>query len=316
MPPSTAITIGSFDGVHVGHAALLQAARAAVGDSGRVVALAFFPHPMTTLRPDAAPARLTNWRLREELLLKGGANEAVQLAPTPEMLGLEPRAFVERMMAEFAPAVWVEGPDFRFGRARAGDVETLRALGDEYGFETIVVPQQDVALNDLSLVPASSTLARWLLSHGRIADARCVLGRNYELMGEVVRGDQRGRELGFPTANIEVDSMPPADGVYAGVATLPDGTTCAAAISVGSKPTFGDRPRAVEAYLLDWDGAIDGEPLNYGWTIRVTFLTWLREQLTYTNLDALIEQIEHDVARTRDIFDEHTNTIRAIGACS
>lgn len=304
MPESTAITIGSFDGVHVGHTALLETARQAVGADGRVAALAFFPHPLTTLRPDAAPARLTNWRRREELLLQGGADEAVRLAPTPEILGLEPRAFVERMVAAYAPSVWVEGPDFRFGKARAGDVETLAELGREFGFETIVVPVQDVALHDLTLVPASSTLARWLIANGRMADARCALGRHYELMGLVVRGDQRGRDLGFPTANIEADSAPPADGVYAGLATLPDHRVYSAAISVGSKPTFGDRPRTVEAYVLDWNGELDGAPAGYGWEIRITFLSWLREQITYTSLEALIDQIERDVDQTRAIAEE------------
>lgn len=304
MPPQTAITVGSFDGVHLGHAALLEAARSAVGsraDGGRVTALAFFPHPMTTLRPEHAPPRLTNWEQRRELLLGAGADDAQRLAPTPEVLSLEPREFVERVVAEHSPTVWVEGPDFRFGKARRGDVDTLQKLGREFGFQGIVVPEREVILNDLTMAPASSSFVRWLLSRGRLADARCVLGRPYEVRGVVEQGDQRGREIGFATANIAVESMPPADGVYAGLATLPDGAVWPAAISVGSKPTFGDRPRAVEAHLIGWDGALGGAAAGYGWRIALTFISWLREQVRYDDLPSLIAQIERDVDRTREM---------------
>mgnify|MGYP003700453401 CR=1 FL=1 len=305
MSAAHAISVGSFDGVHAGHASLIRAARDAVGPRGRITALAFFPHPLTTLRPDSAPPRLTNWDQRRDALIHVGADAAERLDPSADLLGQEPREFVERIVATHAPSVWVEGPDFRFGRARSGDVETLRELGREFGFETIVAPVEDVALHDLTIVPASSTLARWLISHGRMADVRCVLGRHYEIVGEVVQGDQRGRDLGFPTANIAFESMPPADGVYAGLLTTPDGRQRAAAISVGTKPTFGDRPRAVEAHVIDWDGRVEGQSLEYGWRTRLTFLAWMREQLTYNELNELVRQIQRDVDQARAIAEAH-----------
>ncbi len=308
MPEPTAITVGSFDGVHLGHASLIRAARESVGATGRVIAIAFSPHPLSLLRPVAEPARLTTWTQRQQLLLSAGADEVVRLEPTRDLLALEPRAFVERIAREHSPAVWAEGPDFRFGKARAGDTRTLETLGGLFGFRAIVVPQAEVALTDLTLAPASSTLVRWLLSHGRVGDARRVLGRAYDIVGVVEPGDQRGRAIGFPTANITTECAMPADGVYAGVATLPDGRYLAAAISVGTKPTFGERPRTLEAHILDagdpWDGrGADRQPLGYGWTIRLRFATWLREQLRYDRLDDLIEQIEADATRATEYFN-------------
>ncbi len=320
MPAPTAITVGSFDGVHLGHASLLRAARRAIGAEGRVIALAFSPHPLSLLRPGAEPARLTTWSTREQLLRDAGADEVVRLEPTRELLALEPRAFVERIVREHAPAVWAEGPDFRFGKARAGDTRTLETLGGEFGFRAIVVPHAEVALTDLTLAPASSTLVRWLLSRGRVGDARRVLGRAYKIVGVVEPGDQRGRAIGFPTANITTECAMPADGVYAGVATLPDGRELAAAISVGTKPTFGDRPRTLEAHLLDagdpWDGrGADRQPLGYGWTVRLRFTAWLREQLGYDRLDDLIVQIEADAARAADHFiSRRADSIETAGA--
>lgn len=307
MPGSSAITVGSFDGVHIGHAALIRAARDAAGPDARLVALAFFPHPLSVLRPGAQPVQLTPWSRRRHFLLEAGADEVVRLEPTRDLLALEPRAFVERIAREHAPNVWAEGPDFRFGKARAGDTRTLADLGREFGFRAVVVPQAEVALTDLTLAPASSTLTRWLLSRGRVRDARLVLGRPYEIVGVVEPGDQRGRAIGYPTANITTECALPADGVYAGVATLPDGRDLAAAVSVGTKPTFGERPRTLEAHLLDarepWDGrGADRSPLGYGWTVRLRFTAWLREQLRYDRLEDLIAQIELDAARAAEHF--------------
>lgn len=318
MTERIAITVGSFDGVHVGHTALVRAARHAVGPAeqgGRIVALAFFPHPFSTLRPEAVPARLTNWEQRREQLSAAGADEVVRLPPTPELLALTPQAFVERMVTAHRPNIWIEGPDFRFGCARAGDGSTLERFGLECGFETIIVPEQEVALHDLTLAPASSSLARWLLQRGRIADARCVLGRHYEIRGRVEPGDQRGRRIGVPTANIATESMPPGDGVYTGFSQLSDGRMFPAALSVGSKPTFGEHDRTVEAHLIGWDGRIDGEQADYGWPMRITFLTWLREQIRYDHLDDMLAQIHRDIDCTfaANLRGEHA-TNSAVGA--
>lgn len=308
FPPvsgATAITVGSFDGVHLGHAALIDVARAAVGHAGRVVVLAFFPHPLTTLRPDAAPPRLSTWAQRERWLLGAGADEVVRLEPAPDFLALTPERFVERIAAAHSPSAWIEGPDFRFGRGRAGGAETLRRLAGVHGFEAVIVEPIEAVLTDLTIAPASSTLTRWLVARGRVRDAAAVLGRAPALEGEVVPGEQRGREIGCATANVRPDTLVPADGVYAGRAVLPDGRRLPAAISVGTKPTFGDHPRTVEAHLLDdtgepWDGlGIAGTPMGYGWRLELLIEDWLREQIRYDRLDDLTAQIDRDIEITR-----------------
>jgi riboflavin kinase/FMN adenylyltransferase len=309
-PPRTVVTIGTFDGVHRGHAALVGRARElaeAAGHNTRVVTLAFDPHPASVLAPERTPARLTTFDQRARFLGAAGADEVVRLEPTGELLSLSPNAFVERLVAELHPAAIVEGPDFRFGHARAGDVTTLRSLGEELGFTVEVVPPVEAVLDDGSLVRASSSIARWLLQHGRVRDAAAVLGRPYEMVGTVERGDRRGRTIGYPTANLVSPNMIPADGVYAGRAILDDGRELVAAISVGDKPTFGGATRAVEAYILpDGDrpgqwSTLPGLP-EYGWGLRLRFEHWIREQIRFDGLPALLAQMERDCDRVRNIM--------------
>jgi len=307
VPGATAITVGSFDGVHIGHAALLEAAREHAGAGGRVVALAFFPHPLTVLRPEAAPPRISAWAPRERWLREAGADAVVRLDPTPDLLSLTPEAFARRVTDEWSPTAWVEGPDFRFGRGRSGDATLLASLGDRLGFRAVIVEPALATLTDLTVAPASSTLARWLIGRGRVRDAAAVLGRPFELTGVVTPGERRGRQIGCATANIAPDAMPPADGVYAGRASLPDGRRLPAAISVGTKPTFGDRPRTVEAHLMrddgsPWDGRdAAGADLGYGWPVALTFTDWLREQIRYDRVGDLSAQIERDLAHTLEL---------------
>lgn len=274
----------------------------AASAGGRVVAMSFHPHPMTTLAPAAAPAMLTPIERRTELLRAAGADEVIRLAPERELLSLDPRAFFERVLHEQRPAAFVEGSDFRFGRGRAGDVGVLSQLGREKGIEVSIVPPVEVALCDQTMVTASSTIARWLVARGRVADARAVLGREYELIGEVERGDRRGREIGFPTANLRTDGLLPADAVYAGTAHLPDGRALPAAIHVGTRSTFNDTRRTVEAYVIDWAGPVaDGwaGSAEYGWRLRLSFRSWLRDQARFESVGSLIEQIRRDVERSR-----------------
>jgi len=299
--PGTVVTIGNFDGVHAGHAALIDRARKA-GDE--VVALSFDPHPATVLRPGSVPARLTTFEDRVDLLKGAGATRVERLEPTPELLATDAVAFAEWLAERHRPSTVVEGPDFRFGRGRLGDTDLLERLGRELGFGVVVVEPVEVALSDQTLVPAASSMLRWLIERGRVDDARRLLGREYEIPGTVVRGERRGRGIGFPTANIEGPCLVPADGVYAAIATLPDGRRVPAAASIGTKPTFTDSPkRVVEAYLLDaeTDGdAIAGLP-EYGWGIRLSFTAWLRDQARYAQVDRLIEQMHRDCERVRDL---------------
>jgi riboflavin kinase/FMN adenylyltransferase len=301
----SAVTVGTFDGVHVGHAALVRRARALAdraGDGTRVVALVFDPHPLTVIRPDEAPARLTTFERRADLLGEAGADEVVRMEPTGQLLSLTPEEFADHVARELRPVAVVEGPDFRFGRGRAGDVATLRERGKSRGFSVEVVPSVEVALTDHTCAAASSTLARWLIEHGRVRDAALVLGRAYEMEGQVVRGERRGREIGYPTANLESPTLAPADGVYAGRATLPDGRRLDAAISIGTKPTFTAAARAVEDFVIDAPapngGAIPGLP-EYGWTLRVAFEHWLRDQARFGSVDELLGQMARDCARAK-----------------
>lgn len=246
----TAVTIGNFDGVHAGHGALVARSRALVGASGRVVVLAFDPHPSSVLRPGTEPPRLTTFARRTELLRGLGADEVRRLEPDRGLLSLSPEAFMRHVVDSFSPAVLVEGADFHFGKGRAGHVAELREIGARMGFGVEVVEPVEVELCDQSLVTASSSLARWLLAGGRVADAGRVLGRAYELSGDVVSGDRRGRGIGFPTANIEPAETPPAAGVYACTAELPDGRELPAAVHIGERPTIGDGKPRVEAHVL------------------------------------------------------------------
>ena len=301
MPSETAITIGNFDGVHIGHAGLIERARRLVGPAGRVVVLAFFPHPLTRLAPERAPAVLTPLAEKTRLAGQLGASELRVLAPDDALLRRTPEEFLRAITREHEPAWIVEGADFRFGARRAGDVGTLRRLSAEHGYRLDVLETVEVELADQSLVRASSTIARWLISHGRPSDARRVLGRDYRLFGLVGPGAQRGRDLGFRTANLRCDNLAPGEGVYAATALLPGGERRPSAVSVGTNPTFergGDASVSVEAHILDWDGS--GAP-DYGYRLALDLHEWIREQRVYSDPAPLVAQIARDVERVREI---------------
>ena len=327
MAPTPAIlTIGNFDGVHLGHAALVRRARdearlcrgGRVGaphggaqhhdtPSPRIVAYVFDPHPLTLLRPEAAPPRLSTFEQRTTWLTHLGCDEVIRLEPTRDLLSQSPEAFIEHLLTRHAITAIIEGPDFRFGQGRAGDIATLRRLGDRHGFDVHIVEPVTVSLTDQSIIPASSSLARWLIAHGRVEDAAIVLGRACEIVGTVTRGEARGRTLGFPTANILAPTLLPADGIYAGEAMIPDGQRFAAAISVGTKPTFGGTDRTLEAMLLSpsTDGRASWRPARiehaYDWPITLDITAWLRDQLRFASVDRLIEQMHRDCGRVMEL---------------
>jgi riboflavin kinase/FMN adenylyltransferase len=306
MAQRSVVTIGTFDGVHAGHVALVRRARTAADAAGaRVVAMAFDPHPSAILRPESAPPRLTTFGQRERLLRIAGADHVERLEPTPALLGRSASDFLESVGRAWSPAAFVEGPDFRFGKGRAGDIAFMREFGAKAGFTVEVVEPVTVALSDHTVVPASSTLARWLIAHGRMGDAARVLTRPYEIEGIIVRGDRRGRTIGFPTANIQTECLLPADGVYAGSAMLADGRAFAAAVSVGTKPTFDGVRRALEVFLIDAPGdgdAIDGLP-EYGWPIQLRIQHWVREQVRFASVASLVEQMHRDIVCIRGLMD-------------
>ena len=251
---------------------------------------------MRLLRPEAAPQNVQLPAERERALREAGADEVRTLEVNRDLLGMTAERFVEWLHGDLRFEGIVEGGDFRFGRGRGGDMELLRREGERLGFRVRPIDPVEVTLRDGATAPASSSLLRWLVSLGRVEDAASVLGRPYGFSGRVIRGDQRGRQIGWPTANIEHgDRLLPADGVYAGVARLPDGSRRRAAISVGTKPTFGYAERTVEAFLLDHKAALD----EYGWTLDLRFDRWLREQARYDALDQLVAQMHRDIDRTR-----------------
>ena len=297
MSSAVAVTIGTFDGVHLGHTALVKAARDTVGDRGRVIALSLDPHPLAVLRPQAAPARLSTFKQRSHWLTDSGADEVIRLEPTRELLGQTPQEFLEWVVAEHAPAFIIEGRDFRFGRDRTGSIDSIEESAPTLGYQTVIVDDVEGTLTDGSVVRITSSLVRWLVGLGRVRDAARLLGHPYVVCGPVVRGDGRGgADLGMPTANVDPCQVLPADGIYTGLALGPDGQRYPAAVSVGTKPTFGENPRVCEAHLIGLDPQAD----EYGWTMRLEFHDWLRDQVAFDSVEGLITQMHRDVARVRE----------------
>ncbi|HVX53163.1 bifunctional riboflavin kinase/FAD synthetase [Nocardioides sp.] len=291
----TAVVIGNFDGVHLGHQHVLARARE-LADERRLtlVAVTFDPHPMAVLRPEHAPVMLTSVEQRAELLAAAGADAVLALPFDKDMAGWSPDEFAQRVLVEgLHTAVCVVGANFRYGCKAAGDVACLRAYGAEHGFGA-----EGIALDGGPQV-WSSTYIRTCLASGDVAGAAEALGRPYAVRGVVVKGDQRGRELGFPTANVPATTAAPADGVYAGWLTRRDtGDTYPAAISVGTNPTFdGVVGRRVESYVID---RTDLE--LYGVEVEVAFVERLRGMVAFDSVDALVTQMNADVDRTRELL--------------
>ncbi len=294
------ITIGNFDGVHRGHRALISRCAAIAKKQGaKVVAITFDPSPASVLGPGPSPAKLMDLPTRLATIRAAGADEVVVLKPDRALLSMSAETFVMEHLLPMHPVAIVEGADFHFGKGRAGDVAVLSRLGQSHGFVAEVVPSADAVLENLHIVTVSSTLIRWLLQMGRVTDAAACLGGWFALSGTVCHGQQKGRTLNVPTANIDPAATPelalPGDGVYAAVATLENGSHHAAAVSVGIKPTFAGRTRLIEAHLLDFQGDL------YGQTIRLSFRRWLREQMHFPSVNVLQSQLQRDIALARRI---------------
>ncbi|RYB96317.1 bifunctional riboflavin kinase/FAD synthetase [Nocardioides glacieisoli] len=294
----TVVSIGNFDGVHLGHAHVLREARATAARLGiaTVVAVTFDPHPMAVLRPEHAPPTLSSIETRARLLESAGVDAILVLAFDRQIASWSPAEFIDRILVEtlHAGAV-VVGSNFRFGAKAAGEVATLVEAGATRDFDTVGVPL------DGGPQVWSSTYVRQCLATGDVAGAAEALGRAFTVRGTVVEGDKRGRELGFPTANVPIPPVDaaPVDGVYAGWLTrLDTGERYPAAISVGTNPTFdGERERRVESYVLDRD---DLE--LYGVEVVVEFVDRLRGQVKFEGVPALIETMHDDVRRAREIL--------------
>jgi riboflavin kinase/FMN adenylyltransferase len=295
----TVVVIGNFDGVHLGHRHVVRRARELADRDGlTVVAVTFDPHPMAVLRPEHAPLTLTDVDRRSLLLSEAGVDDVFVIPFSREIASWTPGEFIDRVLVEGLHAAHVVvGANFRFGARAAGDVATLVAAGRERDFEV-----EGVALDGGPQV-WSSTYVRTCLAAGDVEGAAEALGRPYAVVGHVVEGDHRGRELGYPTANVPPGGRAvPADGVYAGWLTQldePGSEPLPAAISVGTNPTFdGERGRRVEAYVLDrTDLELYGEP------VEISFVARIRGMVKFDGVDALLETMADDVVRTRKLLE-------------
>lgn len=302
------VTIGNFDGVHRGHAALLrQVVERAREREVRSCAVTFDPHPLQVLFPERAPQLIASSASRFDRMAQTGLDAVLVLDFTHELAGMSPEDFVRDVFVDGLHAVEaVVGGDTRFGAKNAGDVTTLRELGERYGFDVRVMADVGEGRR------ISSTEIRAALADGAVDVAAEALGHLHDVRGVVVRGLQRGRELGFPTANLGrmPEGLVPADGVYVGWLvreSVPDGDPehrMPAAISVGTNPTFDDVPeRTVEAYVLDRDD-LD----LYDEMVRIEFVRRLRGNTKFDSIDALIEQMHRDVDVAREICEAESGT--------
>lgn len=294
------ITIGAYDGVHLGHHAVIERVRelATLHDAHSAV-VTFDRHPASVVRPESAPKLLTGPEQKMELL-EATQVESVVVVPFDTAQAAEsPESFVERVLVDcLRTKVIVVGEDFHFGRGRDGNVDLLRKLGAEHDFE--VAPLELLPRLDGVDEPVSSTAIRRALAGGDVTRANQMLGRPFEARGQVVTGDQRGRLLGFPTANVEVPNVIslPADGVYAGWYERPSGESRPCAINLGRRPTFYEHADSslLEAHLLGFEGDL------YNERARVRFTHFLRSERKFDGVDALIEQLGQDIATATELL--------------
>ena len=290
--------IGNFDGVHRGHQAVIALAREAGRRTGAPLGLVTFePHPRQWFAPDAPPFRLMSADAKAHRLEKLGVDLLVEVPFDAFLAALTPEAFVREVLDRgLGLGHVVVGGDFRFGRARAGTAETLRALGEAAGIAVTVAPMVSADAEEVS-----STAIRRALSEGRPRDAAAMLGHWHRIEGPVVHGEKRGRQLGYPTANMVLDGLHlPRFGIYAAIVDILDGPFAGSrhlgAASVGVRPQFGGLVPNCETFLLDFDGDL------YGATLSVALVDFLRPEMTFDGLPGLIAQMAADVERTREVL--------------
>lgn len=292
------VTIGNFDGVHLGHQRLLdEVITLAAERDATPVALTFEPHPARFFKPDAPAFCLTTLEARARLLARYGVTTCAALSFDHAMAAMTPAQFFEQILRDGLGATHiVVGEDFHFGHKRAGTPAVLRELCEAQGVGLTLVPP--VLVDGL---PVSSTRVREAIRAADMAAAAALLGRPWAIEGPVIHGDARGRELGFPTANVACDNplMPP-DGIFVATLVSPRFGALPAINYIGQRPTFGDGPRTVETFVLEWD---DPRPLDlYGEDVRIELHRFLRPDARYESAEALMEQMARDVAQARAHF--------------
>ncbi|MSO55374.1 MAG: bifunctional riboflavin kinase/FAD synthetase [Acidobacteria bacterium] len=289
------LALGNFDGMHRGHLKIIERVRRGAEERGATsVAMTFDPHPSKIVRPDKAPPLLMTNQQKLDALSRAGMHGVAIVRFTPELAGWDPEIFVRTVLVEWlhVAEVWV-GANFLFGHDRQGTFSLLRSLGARYGFRAEKI--DPVRYKDFVV---SSTRIRRLIAEARVDEAGALLGHHYEIEGVVVKGQRRGRDLGFPTANVCTDNeLVPPRGVYASTASL-HGVAYPSITNIGTRPTFesGDET-VVETHVLDFDRDL------YGARLRVGFVQRLRDEKTFADIDALKTQIAADRAHARDLFD-------------
>lgn len=295
-PGGNVVTLGVFDGVHRGHRALVARVVAEAASRGLGAGVVtFHPNPVTVLRPDVPFAYLQSLERRVELLREAGAAWVAVLQFTSELALVSAEDFTWMLVEDAGMRVLVVGENFHLGRGREGDVARLRELGARLGFEVVALPL--VSGGDGEVSDISSTRIRRALATGEMREVAELLGRPFALRGPVLHGDERGRTIGFPTLNIGVsaDQALPPNGVYVTRAEVA-GNVYHGATNIGTQPTFEGTRRRVETHLLDFDGDL------YGAVVRIELLQMLRPERKFEGVDALVAQIERDVAQTRAFF--------------
>ncbi len=288
-----AVAIGNFDGVHLGHAKIVERLFSAARQvGGPAVVFTFDPHPVWLLRPDQAPPPLTWTERKAELLGELGVDHVIAFPTDESLLQLSPDDFFHQIVRDRLDArAIVEGPNFHFGRGRSGDIELLKTLCDRAGVLLEIV--DPIEINGEYV---SSSLVRKLIHNGRVEEAARLLTRPYRLRGMVTHGASRGHRIGFPTANLDaIDTLLPSPGVYAARAVLADGVAVPAAVNIGASPTFEDHAPKVEVHLIDWQGAL------YGQALEVDFLARLRDIQRFRDVELLKAQLNADVEQARHI---------------
>jgi riboflavin kinase/FMN adenylyltransferase len=288
------LALGNFDGLHRGHLKIIERVRRGAAEHGGTpMAMTFDPHPSRVVRPDKAPPLLMTKEQRLEAFERAGINAVAVVRFTPELSQWNPETFVRTVLVDWlrVSEVWV-GANFLFGHDRSGNFSTLRTLGQRYGFRADKI--DPVRYKEFVV---SSTRVRRLVSEGRMDEAGALLGHQFYVDGRVVPGAHRGRELGFPTANLETNNeLLPPNGVYATMTTI-DGIVHRSITNVGVRPTFGDTTKTmIEAYILGFDGDL------YGRHVRLGFVQRLRDERKFENVDALRAQIEADRRRAERLF--------------
>ncbi len=291
------VTIGNFDGVHIGHQSLFhQVVQKAEAIGGTSIAITFEPHPLRVLTKDQQPPLITLYEQKKELIATTDLDALICLPFTPEFATISARAFIEDLLVgRIGMQAIIVGQDYSFGRHREGNIELLQTLGAELNYDVMVADWITAAHGSKGRI--SSTRIRKLVMDGRLSEARQLLGRHYQIRGTVIEGRNRGGKLlGFPTANIQLhDELCPKTGIYAVTIDL-EGQMLQGVANIGYSPTFDDHVFTVEVHILDFEADI------YGRKIKVNFLKRIRDEIKFNSLDALSSQIRKDIEVARDLF--------------